>query len=142
MDLTRLRSAADAIESGRPIESSLLEASHVCGNSRVRSQIDEWVSAMSQGAAIPDAARHAGLPRLVSGMLSTAIKTPDLAQVLRFLGRYYSTRFSRAIALLEASMVPIVAISMGFLVCWVALSIFAPMISLIQTVSLPMSRGL
>jgi type II secretory pathway component PulF len=134
--------AADAIESGRPIETSLLEAGQVCGNARVRSQIDEWVSAMSQGAAIPDAARHAGLPHLVSGMLSTAIQTPDLAQVLRFLGRYYSTRFSRAIALLEASMVPLIAISMGFLVCWVALSIFAPMISLIQTVSSPAPRGL
>jgi type II secretory pathway component PulF len=134
--------AADAIESGRPIETSLLEAGQICGNTRVRSQVDDWVSAMSQGAAIPDAARHAGLPRLVSGMLSTAIQTPDLAQVLRFLGRYYSTRFSRAVALLEASMVPAIAISMGFLVCWVALSVFAPLISLIQTVSSPMSRGL
>jgi type II secretory pathway component PulF len=74
----------------------------VCGNARVRSQIDDWVSAMSQGAAIPDAATHADLPRLVSRMLSTAIQTPDLAEVLRFLGRYYATRFSRAIALLEA----------------------------------------
>jgi type IV pilus assembly protein PilC len=134
--------AADAIESGRPIEMSLLEAGQVCGNSRVRGQIDNWVGAMSRGAPIPDAAKSAGMPQLVFGMLSTAIQTPDLAQVLRFLGRYYSTRFSRAIALLEASLVPIVAITMGFFVCWVALSIFAPMISLIQTVSSPAPRGL
>src|SRR5437764_151656 len=52
--------AADAIESGRPIETSLLEAGQVCGNARVRQQMDEWVSTMSAGRSIPDAARDRG----------------------------------------------------------------------------------
>jgi type IV pilus assembly protein PilC len=134
--------AADTIEAGRPIESSLSEAGHVCGNSRLRQRIDRWAANLSQGQPLPYAARDAGMPPLVSGMLSTGMQTPDIAQVFRFLGRYYSTRFSRAIALIEASAAPVIAISIGIMVAWLALTIFAPMISLIQTLSSPAPRSL
>jgi type IV pilus assembly protein PilC len=134
--------AADAIESGRPIETSLLEAGQICGNARVRRRVERWVSQMQRGRLLHEAALDAGLPRLVSGMLATAIHTPDVPQVLQFLGRYYSGRFSRALELLRASTVPAIAIGMGAIVCWIALSLFAPLMSLMVTLSAPMHRGL
>ena len=69
---------------------------------------------------------------LTLSMLATASQTPDIAQVLRFLGRYYSTRFSRAVALLQASVVPLIALVMGSLVAWLALSVFLPLVRLID----------
>jgi type II secretory pathway component PulF len=134
--------AADAIENGRPIEQSLLESAHICGNARVRQKIEYWVNQMSRGRSLPDAARDAQMPELVTGMLATAVHTPDVPQVLEFLGRYYSGRFSRSLELLRAAVVPMIALTFGFVVGWIALSIFAPLISLIHTVSYPVSGGL
>jgi type II secretory pathway component PulF len=136
-----LEFAADAVEAGRPIDTSLLEAAQIVANSHVREMIDRWVAAMSHGAPLPDAARDAGLPRLIYSMLGTAIQTPDLAEVLRFLGRYYSTRFSRGAAILQAAVIPFIAITMGAVVAWLALSVFLPLIRLIDTV-VPYPKGL
>jgi type II secretory pathway component PulF len=132
--------AADAVEAGRPLDVSLLEAGQLSSNAHLRRRIDGWVDLLNHGRSPSQAARDAHLPRLIWGMLATAVQTPDLAPVLRFLGRYYSTRFSRSIALLEASIAPMMAIIMGFFVALLALSVFAPMISLIQTVSSPALR--
>ena len=134
--------AADAIDAGRPIETSLTEAGQVCGNARLRQRVDTWAGQLAQGAPLPQAARDAGMPRLVSGMLSSAMQTPDIAQVFRFLGRYYSTRFSRGVAPLEASAAPVIAISMGIMVGWLALTVIAPLNTLIQTLSSTGPKGL
>ncbi len=132
--------AADAVEAGRPLDTSLLEAAQLSSNIWLRRRINQWIDLMNRGELPSEAARKAGMPRMVWGMLATAIQTPDLAPVLHFLGRYYSTRFSRSVALLEASLAPVAAIVMGFFVCLLALSVFAPLISLIQTVSSPASK--
>jgi type II secretory pathway component PulF len=129
--------AADAVEAGRPLDTSLLEAAQLSSNFQLRRRIGRWVDLLVRGESPSQAARNAHLPRLVWGMFAAAIQTPDLAPVLRFLGRYYATRFSRSIALLEASVAPIMAITMGVFVGLLALSIFAPMIALIQAVSAP-----
>ena len=68
-------------------------------------------------------------------MLATATNTPDVAQVLRFLGRHYSSKFSCAVALMDASVVPLLALAMGALVMWIALCVFMPMVRLIDRVT-------
>ena len=64
---------------------------------------------------------------------SSHAKTPDVAPVFRFLGRYYASRFSRAIALLEASVIPVLAMVMGSLVLWFMLSVLLPLTKLIDS---------
>jgi type II secretory pathway component PulF len=130
-----LEFAADAVEAGRPMDATLIEASQVSANSRVRRMVNNWVVQLSIGRSIDESARIAGLPSMVCSMMKTASNTPDLAEVLRFLGRYYSTRFSRAAAILEAAVIPLIAIVMGAMAALLALSIFLPMISLINRVS-------
>ena len=68
-------------------------------------------------------------------MLATAVHTSDLAEILRFLGRYYGSRFSRSREVLLAAATPITAILLGLAVLWLALSIFVPMLTIIQSVS-------
>jgi type IV pilus assembly protein PilC len=128
---------ADAIDAGLPFEASIADASQLVGNAPVARKLRRWSDATSRGMTIPDAARNAGLPRLVASLLSTALYANGFVEVLRFLARYYRFRFTRAVALIEASAAPLIALSMGFLVLWLAIAMLAPLISLIQTLSSP-----
>jgi type IV pilus assembly protein PilC len=127
--------AADAIGAGQPIDTALLESSRITPNSRLRENVEQWVSAMRDGQSIADSARATGLPPLLHGMLATATDTDDLPEVFRFLARYYLSRFSRAAAIFEASFVPTVALLLGILVGWLALSTIVPLITLVNNLS-------
>lgn len=127
---------ADSIDAGSELTSALAEAATIPANSRLRRRIHRWVVQMQRGATLAQGACAAGMPRLVSGMLSTAAaEGPEAAEVFRFLGRYYSMRFSRALALLESATVPVLALIMGLFVGWIALSMFLPLIHLIDRVA-------
>ncbi len=134
-----LEYCADSVEAGHPFDVSLVESAQLAGNAITARKLRRWADAASRGAAIPDAARHAGMPRLVVSMLSSALYTNGFVAAMRFLARYYRHRFIRATALIEASAAPVIAISMGVLVLWLALAVIAPLISLIQTLSSPAS---
>jgi len=130
-----LEFTADAVESGRPIDRSLMEASQFPANSRLREMIIDWATRLSHGEPIDIACRSAGLPPLVCGMVATGAHTSDIGPVLQFLSRYYSTRFSRANELLHAAVVPMLAIGMGVMVGWLALSVVLPLVRLIDRVA-------
>lgn len=136
-----LEFTAQAIDAGRPVEKSLAEVADLPANSLVRRRIGDWANRVAAGQTLAQAAREAQLPAMVSALLAPAMDTPDVAEVFRFLGRYYSTRFSRGLTLLQAAIVPTTAMVLGLFVGWVVLSIFAPLIALIQSVSVPASGG-
>jgi type IV pilus assembly protein PilC len=121
---------AEAVESGRPIGHSLAEAFEISDNSFLRRKMNRWALELSRGQSLADSARISGMPALVCGMIATGMQTSDLAPVFRFLGRYYATRFSRTITMLEAAILPLLAIGMGSLVGWMALSVFLPIIKM------------
>lgn len=127
--------AADGIDAGRPADLALAEAAQITTNSALRSRIMHWIDAITDGHSLAEAARLAHMPRLVGGMLATATQTPDVPAVLRFLGRYYASRFSRALALLEAAILPILAVVMGVFVLWFMASIILPMTLLLDASS-------
>lgn len=130
-----LQFAADAIEAGWPAQRAISEAALIPANSHLRQQLDEWNQGIARGQSMADAARDAGLPAILSSMLSTAVTTQDVAEVLRFVGRYFSMRFSRGLALAQAAVVPLFAMTMGAFVAWVALSIVMPMTALVNSIS-------
>jgi type II secretory pathway component PulF len=127
--------AADGVEAGSPVHDSLADAAQITANSALRTKVYHWVDEMTGGESVADAARRAGMPPLVCGMLSTGLQTADTAAALRFLGRYYSSRFSRSLAMLEALMLPMMAILMGGLVLWFLLSVMIPLARLIDATS-------
>src|SRR4029078_5134951 len=75
---------ADAIDARRPVDASVDEASRLVGNASIARKLRRWASATSSGVAIPDAARHAGMPRFVSSLLGTALYANGFVEVLRF----------------------------------------------------------
>jgi len=74
-------------------------------------------------------------------MLGNVRDTAGAVDVFAFLARYYRSRFSRAAELIRAMMGPAITLFFGLIVAIVIISIFLPLISLIQNISAP-ARGL
>ena len=88
---------------------------------------------MVEGLDQQQAARRAGIPELVGGMLATARSEQDTAQVFDFLARYYGDRGEKAAVLMLAATEPIIVILMGVLVAFVVMGLFMPLVKLIWT---------
>jgi type II secretory pathway component PulF len=145
-DVVRSRGMADlcyllagATETGQPIDRILLESAEACGNSVLSRRILRWSSEMNRGVPIADAARKAGMPKLLVGMLNTARGAQGVRSVFVFLAQYYDNRQSVAAAFLEAAAVPVMVGITAFFVAWIALSMFMPLITLIN--NLPQTRN-
>jgi type II secretory pathway component PulF len=121
---------ADATRVGRPMEWALYDASEAAGNAVLSMQVRRWAESVLAGAPLHEAARDAGLPELLVGLISTAQGAGDMPEVFDFLSRYYDSRFSRAAQLLRGALIPMLAIGFGAIVAGMALSIFEPLISL------------
>src|SRR5205823_6571373 len=125
-----------ALGAGTPIVRALSECTTLAINAALRRKFLMWAQAMSAGATMIDGARAAGMSELVVGMLASAPHDPTAAaDVFTFLARYYRSRFSRAATAIHAIAVPAVVFVFGFIVCFIALAMFLPMISLINSLS-------
>jgi MSHA biogenesis protein MshG len=123
---------ADSADAGRPLDQALRNAQQTQANAVMRWRVAQWADAIERGQSLHDAARAAHMPPLVVGMLAAVRSLDDLGDVFAFLARYYEFRFSRRRELLRALHVPFVVAIMGVIVLLIALSIFQPMILLIQ----------
>jgi type II secretory pathway component PulF len=128
-----LHAIADAVEAGRPAPDALAEAQLAHLNVVLRDRIARWAQLVDEGEGFANAARRAGMPRLVVGLIATA-QPADLVNALRFLARYYAARFSRLMLLLHAAAAPLLAVVFGAVVAVVALGIFLPMVRLADSI--------
>jgi len=96
---------------------------------------------MTRGQSLSDAARSAGMPALLTGMLATVHGSDDLANVMAFLGRHYEYRFSRLSEVLRAAAIPCFVFTVGAMVLLVELSVFQPMIAMNSVLSAPHIHG-
>lgn len=128
---------ADGLDAGMPAGSTLAEASRLQVNAVLRGRVEDWSARVEAGAALAVGAASAGLPRLVSSMLATAGGRDGARNVFRFLARYYRSRFSRAAMLIEAAMVPLMVFIFAIIVACVALSLFLPLVALIESLLVP-----
>jgi type IV pilus assembly protein PilC len=129
-----------AVRSGLPIERALDEAAQLNINSVLRERFERWSQGMAGGATLADAARAAPMPPLVTGMLVGVRGTEAAGEVFAFLARYYHTRYSRTAALAAGAAVPVTVFFFAALVTVVALSLFTPIISLINNLSSSITR--
>ncbi len=127
---------ADAMESGHPLDWALVEASRSGTNDVLAERLALWADEVRGGQPAADAASRAAMPPLLVGMFRTGISGgADPAQVFRFLARYYDGRFARASVILQAALVPGMALGMGAVVCSIIYSLYVPLIRLIEQVS-------
>jgi type IV pilus assembly protein PilC len=127
---------ADGLSAGAPLNRAVAEATTLRVNDVLAGRLRQWwEQGLEAGLSASDAARNAGLPLFVSGMLAQMGMTASAEDLFRFLARYYRSRFSRTATALQAAAVPVMVIGFGILVALVALSVFMPMVSMIQSLS-------
>jgi type IV pilus assembly protein PilC len=129
-----LHVVGDAIEAGRPAPDALAEAQLAHVNVVLRHRIARWAQLVDEGEGFADAARRAGMPRLVVGLIATA-QPADLVNALRFLARYYGARFSRLTLLLNAAAAPMLALVFGAVVAAAAVGVLVPLIRLADSIN-------
>jgi type II secretory pathway component PulF len=127
---------ASAMEGALPMQRAVHDASLVATNAVFRETVRAWAIAMETGVAPAEAARQAGLPHVMIGLLATSTDGDSATTVFRFLARYYHGRFSRAQALLQAAVVPAMVLCFAAIVAFIVLGLFLPMINLIDSVAL------
>jgi type II secretory pathway component PulF len=123
---------AEALHVGTPADRALAEASRIQTNAVLRRRVAQWADAANEGRTLAEAARIAGIPAIVPGMLGSARGTDEAADVFDFLARYYGSRYSATAAMLQASVIPITVFIFAFLVASVALALFMPIIHLLD----------
>ncbi len=123
---------ADAIEAGRPLNESLLQAAGAQPNTVLARRIRAWARAVSSGRTIADTARSARMPSILVSMLATSANSENLVQTLQFLSRHFDLRVARTRAILQSVAVPVSVFIMGAAVALLALSLFQPLVALID----------
>jgi type II secretory pathway component PulF len=129
---------ADGLEAGMPASAALAEAARLRINAVLRGRVHDWADRVHAGQTLAAGAAGARLPKLISSMLANGSAGPDGARnVFQFLARYYGSRFSRAAMLVEAAIMPVTVFFFAIIVACVALSLFLPMISMIEALLQP-----
>jgi type II secretory pathway component PulF len=134
--------AADAVALGRPLPDSAALAGNRYFNHVLQRRLQKWAKEMDRGADAAAAARAAGLPDLVCGMLAPAVRSGTLAQTLSFLACYYESRFSRAAELLRGAIDCICIAAGAGVVLLVFATTLLPVYQLLDELSRNLGTGL
>jgi len=126
---------SDAAAAGRPLDQALRQVQQTQANAVMRFRVAQWADAIERGQPLHDAARAAHMPPLMIGMLAAVRSVDDLGDIFSFLARYYEFRFSHRREMLRALYIPFVVAAMGVVVLLIALSVFQPLILMIQAMT-------
>ena len=126
---------ADALDAGRTLPDAVEEANRPYLNATLRGRLERWSGRMESGESPGPAARSAGAPRLVWGLLSTAGPSGRTGEALRFCARHYAMRSDRLAVALRAAVGPAMSLLLGVVVGGVALALYLPLVRLIEATS-------
>jgi len=118
--------ARQAVESGLPMPEALSEAAEAQPNVILRNRVRRWADGLRRGLSIPDAARRARMPQLLSGMIAAARNDRAMVQAFSFLARHYRWRLDRTRQILIAAYIPVVCVLMGLLVGFMEYGVMEP----------------
>ncbi|HEY4329234.1 MAG TPA: type II secretion system F family protein [Phycisphaerae bacterium] len=123
---------ADALAAGVPLHTALQNSMTLPINPGFKKQLAQFREGLMQGRAPGDAARAAGLPELLAGMLNPMNQEANSA-LFDFLSRHYRQRFSRTTAAIAAAVEPVFVLCAGSLVLYLVLALFLPVIALLNS---------
>jgi type II secretory pathway component PulF len=126
------------VESGMDLPAAIAMADDAIGSNTLRGDGKAIVEAISSGQRVHQARAGKILPPLVIAGIELAATRNDLPQGLRSLSRLYEDQAELRLSAVEAILTPMLIVFMGLLVALMVMAVFAPLISLIQSVSSPM----
>ncbi len=134
------RVAADGIRSGLPITNVIEQTLSLSINRHLKTALSRWRERLIAGAPLAQAAAEAGLPAILVGFLASG-QTPksssdqaSLADIFDFMARYFETRVSTTAQLIRAAFEPLAVLAVGTVVAVLVLSMFLPLVYLINSV--------
>ncbi|MGA2582399.1 MAG: type II secretion system F family protein [Tepidisphaeraceae bacterium] len=115
---------ADAMDARLPFDAALYQAAEAQRDGFLSRRLRQWASRITQGTPLPQAAKEAGMPALLVGLLPAAAGSDALAATLSFLAKHYETRLATTRALLRSFYIPILILVMASAVAMLGMAIF------------------
>ncbi|MBV8782175.1 MAG: type II secretion system F family protein [Phycisphaerae bacterium] len=127
---------AAALLVGQSLEVAMQESAYPYLNTVLRDRFHQWALRMAGGESVQAAASGAGMPAMIVGLCGNAARTGSLVQTFQFLSRHYRSKFERSAELIHAAAAPAWALVGGTLVLITWLSLFEPIIQIIEAARL------
>jgi len=98
-------------------------------NNRFRRRLQEWLDKVETGRDISASARECGLGSPLAWAFDQDVNQGNTLSVLQTLESFYRSNYSYRVNLLRFMLEPLVTISMGLMVGFVAYAIFSPLVA-------------
>jgi type IV pilus assembly protein PilC len=112
-------------------------ADDAIGSEKLKSDGNAIVSAVSAGRPITEAKPGKILPPMVIAAIDLSAKSNDLPRGLATLSYLYEQQAELRLGLVEVVLTPVMIILIGLMIGALLAAVFAPIISLIDTISGP-----
>lgn len=130
------RTLATLLSSGVPILQAFETVAGACGNVILQEAILNARTAIREGERIGDPLEASGLfPPMVVQMISIGEETGALDQMLTKIAEFYEQEVEAALESLAAALEPIMIVVLGFIVGFIVIAMFLPLIAVIQQLS-------
>lgn len=128
------RTLASLVDSGVPILKSLEMTSEVTDNAVIGAGYTALRDAARKGASLGDTAKNIPIfPVMIAHMMKVGEETGSLETMLDKVAQWFEVELDEKIKRLTAILEPVLIIFVGGIVAMVALAIFTPIVTAIQT---------
>ncbi|MEM7233409.1 MAG: type II secretion system F family protein [Planctomycetota bacterium] len=128
------RTLGTLISSGVPILEALRIVKDAIGNVVISNAIDNVHGSIREGDTIADPLRQAGIfDELLINMIDVGEETGELDKMLVKIADNYDMDVDVAVESMSSLLEPILIVGMGIMVGFIVISLFLPLVSIIQT---------
>ena len=129
------RSLSISMTAGMPVIATLRIIAQAAGNEYMAERVSRLREAVERGEPISRAAASVGMfPPLVIQMLATGEETGDISGLLDEVAGFYEREVDYALKNLSSAIEPLLIITVGGIVCVLALGVMLPMWEMISRV--------
>ena len=130
------RTMGTLLASGVPILQAMETVAGVVGNSVVSDAVIESRARIREGEKIADPLQRSKMfPPMVVHMVSVGEESGSLDHMLNNIADFYENEVEMTIASLTAAIEPVMIVLLGFIVGFIVISMFLPMIEVISNLS-------
>ncbi len=129
-----MRTLGSLVQAGVPILTSLDMTMEVANNVKIARGFEELRNSAKQGASLGESAKKLKIfPPMVAHMLSVGEQTGKLEEMMNKVADWYDLELDQKVSQLTSILEPVLIVFVGGVVALVALAVFMPIISAIQT---------
>jgi type IV pilus assembly protein PilC len=128
------RTLGTLVQSGVPILDALAIIRHATGNAVVANAVENVHNAIREGDTIADPLRNSGVfDDIVVNMIQVGEETGELDKMLIKIADNYDSEVDTVIGALMSLLEPVLIVFMGVTVGFIVISLFLPLIDIMQT---------